>query len=396
MTTTNRCELSGLKIITSHWEDPMAIRKPAEVFPPGEFLRDELEERGWTQTDLAQIMNRSATVVNEIIVGRRGISPETARGLSAALGTTPELWMNLESAYQLSRLRDDDNDAIARRARLYSIAPVKDMIRRGWIEPSDNVAVLETRVLKFFDMSSADDEPDWPAHAARKATPYSQAPTPAQKAWLHRVAQLAGAVHTKAFSKHVVNDVVADLRLLMHQPQEVRRVPRLLSDAGIKFVIVEPLPSTKIDGACLWMDDQPVIALTLRFNRLDNFWFVLLHELAHVRQEIRSLDIELDATWGDLDEPDTERDASEFATENLVPQDQLDSFIARVRPLYSARRVEAFAQTMQVHPAIVVGQLQHRREIQFSSLRNKLVPVRDYITGAALTDGWGAALPADL
>lgn len=374
----------------------MALRKPAEVFPPGEFLRDELDERGWTQIDLAQVMNRSGTAVNEIISGKRRISPEMAKGLPAALGTTPELWLNLESAYQLSQLRDDDNDAIARRARLYSIAPIKEMVRRGWIAPSDNVAVLESRVRKFFAMANDDDEPDWPAHAARKATPYSQSPTPAQTAWLHRVAQLARAVQAKPYSTRSVDDAAANLRLLMHQPEEVRRVPRVLGDAGIKFVIVEPLSSSKIDGACLWVDGQPIIAMSLRFNRLDSFWFVLLHELAHVRQEVRSLDVELDATWDDSEMPEVERIANEYATALLLPQSQLDSFIARVRPLYSTRRVVAFAQTMQVHPAIVVGQLQFRREVPYSSLRNLLVPVRDHITSSALTDGWGAALPADL
>ena len=80
----------------------MPIRRPAEVFPPGEILRDELEERGWTQTDLDEILGRPTGTAHEIIAGKRGVSPETARGLAAALGTTPELWMNLEAASRLT------------------------------------------------------------------------------------------------------------------------------------------------------------------------------------------------------------------------------------------------------------------------------------------------------
>ena len=78
-------------------------RVPAEVFPPGEFLRDELEMRGWSQTEFAEILGRGPKVVNEIILAKRAITPATALELSAALGTSARFWLNLESAYQLSK-----------------------------------------------------------------------------------------------------------------------------------------------------------------------------------------------------------------------------------------------------------------------------------------------------
>ena len=74
---------------------------PAEVFPPGEFLRDELEERGWTQVELADILGKSIPLVNEIILGKREITPATAHALAAVLGTTAQYWLNLESVYRL-------------------------------------------------------------------------------------------------------------------------------------------------------------------------------------------------------------------------------------------------------------------------------------------------------
>jgi len=79
----------------------MEERIPAEVFPPGEFLADELETRGWTQSEFAGIIRRPAKLVNEIIAGRKTITPETAREFAAALGTSPQFWLNLENAYQL-------------------------------------------------------------------------------------------------------------------------------------------------------------------------------------------------------------------------------------------------------------------------------------------------------
>ncbi len=375
----------------------MAPRRPAEVFPPGEFLRDEIEERGWSQSDLAQIMGRPTGMIAQLVGGKRMITPETARDLAAAFDTTPEFWMNLESAYQLSRLKNDDSDTIAKRAKLFEKAPVKDMIRRGWIETSDNVDVMEQRICQFFAIPSIDDEPELPRHAARKSTDYSQPPTPAQRAWLFRAMQLARAVHAESFSQSNIDEAVNRLRLLAQSAPEIRHIPRILSEAGIRFVIVQPLPGIRIDGACFWLGPTaPVIAMSLRHDRLDNFWFVLLHEMAHVRQGIASLDNDLDTAGDDPERPQNEREADEFSSTTLLSPTRLANFIARIQPLYSQKRIEAFAQTTKLHPAIVIGQLQHRHEIAYSAFRKLLVPVRELITDAALTDGWGATLPTRL
>jgi HTH-type transcriptional regulator / antitoxin HigA len=372
----------------------MAMRRPAEVFPPGDFLREELEERGWTQTDLAEILDRPIRVVNEIIMGKRRISPDTAKGLAAALGTSPEFWLNLESAYQLWRVGTDNGDAISRRARLFSFGLLRDLLRRGWIERSDSLDVVEKRVTDFYEVPNLNEEPRFDGHAARKSTSYSTT-TLAQTAWLYRAKKLARAVPVGPYSKAALNDAIAKLRLLLPDAGAIRRVPQILSDAGIRFIVVEALPGTRIDGACFWLEDSPVIVLSMRFDRIDSFWHTLMHELGHLSSGDRfSLDTDLDAQRADDKRPESERLADRFAVEQLIPQGKLDSFISRVRPLYSAARIEAFAQTCGVHPGVVVGQLQHRREIPWANLRKMLVPVRAVIGETALIDGWGTALPA--
>ncbi len=136
--------------------------------------------------------------------------------------------------------------------------------------------------------------------------------------------------------------------------------------------------------------------MSLRYDRVDNFWFVLMHELGHLSMGVESFDTDLEKDIDNAERPEDERRADKFAVESLIPPMQLDSFIARIRPLYSTRRIEAFALTMKVHPAIVVGQLHHRGEVAWTSFRKTLVPIRGSITAAALTDGWGAVLPAQL
>lgn len=95
---------------------------PAEVFPPGEFIREELAARGKTQADLARVLGRPLQTVNQIINGRKAITPETALELAAAFGTSPELWMNLESSYRLAQARRRVDPEIARRAKEMAFA----------------------------------------------------------------------------------------------------------------------------------------------------------------------------------------------------------------------------------------------------------------------------------
>lgn len=370
-------------------------RRPAKTFPPGEFIKDEMEARCWTQTDLAEILGRPLRVVNEIIAGKRGISPETAQGLGDALGTSAQLWLNLDASYQLSRIQSSDS-SVAKRGAIYAKGPLKEMVRRQWIRASSDLDKQMEDVLDFFGLNSADDEPRFPAHAARKSKPM-EALTPAQTAWLFRAKQLAERLWVdNSYSKSRFDRAIDELRGLLLNPDDIRQVPRILKEAGVRFLVIEPLPRTNIDGACFWLDRKsPVVVVSLRFDRIDYFWYTLMHELAHVQNGDGIDDVSLDTNLVGqkasvlVTRPDAERKADECAADMLVSQDSLNDFIVRTRPLYSRVRIREFASSMKVHPGIIVGQLQHRNEIRYAHNRETLVKVRDIITKSALTDGWG-------
>jgi len=379
----------------------MRDRKLAEVFPPGEYIKEELEARGWVQDDLAEILGRPTRLINELIAGKRGITPETAKGLGEAFGTSAQLWMNLESLYRLSS-SVSEHKPIARRAALYAKAPVRAMVRRNWIVPSNNIDVLEKRVCDFFGLDNINEELQL-VHASRKSTAYAKS-TPIQWAWLYRAVHLAKAVDAKKFTQTKLDDALERLKATLPNPQDIRMIPKILSESGIKLIIIEPLPQSKIDGVTFWVNDSPVIALSLRYDRIDWFWHTLAHELAgHVKNgdgknSKAILDIDLIGQQNSADRPKYEIDADRNAVSFLVPQTELDNFIARVSPLYSKARIVGFADRIYVHPGIVVGQLQHssRNEIRYSQHRDMLVKVRDIITSTTLTDGWGHSLPTNI
>ena len=374
----------------------MTDRIPAEVFPPGGILREELEARGWTQSEFAEIIGRPTRVVNEIIAGKRGITPETAQEIAAALGTSPHFWLNLEASYKLSRSEPAPR-RIPRAAKLRSKFPVREMINRGWIEPSENHDVLESRVLKYFGLEDIDSDLSF-SHAARRNE--EDEISPIQLAWIFRVRQLARALDVATYSEQGLRSALGDLESLMVDPEEARHVPRILAGAGVRFLVVEPISRSKIEGVCFWINNSrsPVISLSMRFDRIDNFWFNLRHEVEHVLNgDGKSMPV-IDETQhleGSPDQSEEERLANEAAAEFCVPQSELDGFIGRLDPMYPTKRLIGFSRIVRRHPGIVVGQLQ-KKTGRWGLFRSFQAKMRHIVTDTTLTDGYGYSAPAEI
>jgi len=377
----------------------MKERIPVEGFLPGDLIKEELGVRGWTQDDLAEILGRTTSSVNEIITGKRGVTVDSARGLGEAFGTSAQLWLNMESAYRLS-LEKTRPGSISLKAALYGLAPIRAMMKRHWIESSTNIEVLEQRLREFFGTKDLSLIPEL-QYMTRKST---NELTTEQRAWLLRVKNLAKAIHAKQYSKTSLNVALKRLKVLLANEEDIRLVPRVLSDAGIRFLIVEPLPQSKIDGVCFWVNGSPVIALSLRYDRIDSFWYTLVHELGHIKNEDglsnNSMILDTDLFDEYNDGKPYEKAADNFAVNFLVPQRELDGFIARVQPLYSKSKITAFAKRIEVHPGIVLGQLHHRGRadggLDYSHSREMLVKIRYLIVPSTLTDGYGQLLPVNL
>ena len=370
------------------------MNKSEKVFPPGKYIKDELEKRGWTQTDVAFFLGRSSSVeINNLITGKKKITPEVAQELAAVFSSAPEYWLNLENKYRLTQIEDVD-ESINRKVRLFSTFPVKEILKRNWVENTEDIEELEKRLFDFLGIKSIDEQPHI-AHAAKKSTTYNET-TVNQAAWMIRAYNLAPAVMVAKFSEESLLEAFEKLRLILFNVEEIRHVPRILANAGIRFLIVETLSNSKIDGVTFWLDKKsPVIVLSMRFDRIDAFWQALLHELDHVKhlegQDMPIIDSNLigeGATKAE-DKPEFERRADSFAANFSIPSKELEKFITRIHPLYTRDKILGFSARIKVHPGIVVGQLQHEGKIPYSHFRDFLIKARNIITASALTDGWG-------
>jgi HTH-type transcriptional regulator / antitoxin HigA len=372
--------------MTDQGEGHMATATASWVLHPGVYIKEEMEERGWSQRDLAFILGCSEQVINPILNGKRGISPEMAKALGDAFDVPAEFFANLQQAHDLAQARTPDPSVAARRV-MQSAYPVREMIKRGWIEQSD-ATMLEIQLTRFFDV------PEF-AHAAKK-TPGDI--SPAQWAWLYRVRQIAKSISVPKYSEKALREALAqELPSLLIAPDDVRHVPRIMTNCGVKFVLVEKLPNAKIDGVCFWLDGVPVVGMSTQHDRIDNFWFVLRHECEHVLQEHARekeiIDVDLDATIVSIS--DEERIANTAAANFCAPTEKLDFWLTRKKPYYYERDVLAFSRTLERHPGIVIGQIRRKLE-RYDYLTRYLVKVRHFVVPVALADGWGQTVPISL
>ncbi|MFN8474771.1 MAG: HigA family addiction module antitoxin [Anaerolineae bacterium] len=350
--------------------------RAARVPAPGSIVQAELEERGWTQRDLAEIMGRPAQAINEIIRGNKRITPETAVELGKAFGTSAELWMNLETNYRLHLAQKQaPKDNIERKSRLYSLAPVAELIRRGWIEAGESLDDLEQEVCKFLGLSSLDD--DVKLSVAFRHTRDLGPETSALNAWVKRAEYLARQQHVAPFDRARLAASIPSLLAYAERAEDVAQVPSALSDLGIHMVFVPHLFKSYVDGAAFELDDgRPVIALSLRYDRIDSFWFTLTHELAHIVRGHSGVDV---FNQDDQDGDATEGEANELASNWLVDREEFEAFVAETKPYFSKTKVEAFAAHLHRHPGIIVGRLHHMGDLPYSHLRMLCEKVSPYL-----------------
>ena len=359
---------------------------------PGYYIREEMEAREWLQRDLAFILGVPEQSVNLILSGKRNLSPEMALALADAFDTDRDFFANLQQAYDLAHARQPD-PKVAMRGNMQSRYPVREMVRRGWIAGRQDTP-LEEQLMKFFGAPFADEIP-YLAHAAKRSRYEEREIPPVELAWLFRVRQVARALPSAPYSESALRAAVSELEKLLLAPEEARHVPAILASCGVRFVVVEKLPSANIDGVCLWLDHEaPVIGITTKRDTIDNFWFVVRHEIEHVLNGDGKDDEVIDVLDGERASAtsdaisEQERRANAAAADFCAPAKKLDLFIVRKNPYYYEKDVVAFARIHRRHTGLVVGQIQKRLN-RYDYLTRHLVKIRQFVLPNAIVDGWG-------
>lgn len=362
--------------------------RPFRPVSPGEILQDELDARGWTQIEFAEILGKPIQTVNEILSAKKSITAETALLIAQALGTSPEMWMRLEADYRIQKLSNEsEGDNFAKRkGQLYSIAPVREMKALGWIKCSRTrgrltpsmIDEIESRLCQFFEVEQLKDieTNSFSAHFRKSNTESSTAPS--IRAWLQKVRLEALQMPAKKFDQTQLKDKISDIvKLSATSGKILPKVRAFLHDLGVTLVSLKHLSKTRLDGAAFWIgEDRPVIGVTHRINRVDNFWFTLMHELAHLilhGSDKNAIFFDEDITGEKADS--MEKEANLQAQKWLIDEQAYRKWLETRGSHFTVGAVRRFAEELGIHPAIVVGRMQHEGLLPYTHMRNVLEKV---------------------
>jgi HTH-type transcriptional regulator/antitoxin HigA len=241
----------------------------------------------------------------------------------------------------------------------WSQLPYTEMIKRKWFEVPKGENSLEA--VKSYFLRAAG--PQFATALHRKKTRSGSVPNEySLLAWQARVLECARAqIEEGQIAQFVLNHSwLPELRALTRRDDGPKRAVGMLASHGIPLVVVEHLPESYLDGAAMLADSGPVVALTLRYDRLDNFWFVLFHELGHVFLHLfdgHRFDFFDEAEAGVSDS--VEDEADRFALDSLIPDDTWDQCLSRFA--LSEEAVQIDAGNLGIHPSVVAGRIRKER-----------------------------------
>jgi HTH-type transcriptional regulator/antitoxin HigA len=350
--------------------DTLQAFSPDWASPPGDTIADLLEERDWTQAQLAERLGYTTKHVSQLINGKAPVTEETALKLERVLGSNAAFWLNREAQYRAQLAKLEEQSLLRSWVAWLDELPVKELMHQGIIskcrlDDKHKPGVVKD-LLSFFGVASPED---WRKHyvgmqASFRQTRPDQCDVGAISAWLRQGEMVAEQLSSPRYNKAKFEKAVGEIRKLTVLAPEVfvPQMRQLCQDAGVVLVLVPSVPRARTSGVARWLNPhRALIQLSLYGKMNDKFWFTFFHEAAHILlHDNQKKDIFLDDFMsGETLVSQQEAEADQWAREFLIPA-QHD---AELPGLKSKDAVTTFAHKLGIHPAIVVGRLQYEGAI---------------------------------
>lgn len=346
--------------------DEAGAFRPDWASPPGDTVADLLDERHWTQQQLADRLGYSLKHVNQLIKGKVPLTEDAAIRLHSVLGASVGFWLTREAQYRERLAALEEAERHSAMLPWLDRLPLKDMMAAGALRKrridASSKPGLVAEALAFFGVASPEQ---WHSQygcmpVAFRRTRETQADMGAISAWLRMGERIAERLDGPRYDEAVFRQVLVQIRGLTRQPPDDlgRQLQVALQAAGVAFVVVPALPRAHVSGVARWLQPhRPLIQLSLYGKLNDRYWFSLFHEAGHILLhggQKKSVFLE-DPRATDAGSPE-EAQADAWARDFLVPPEH-----AALLPSLPHTRaaVQAYAERVGVHPGIVVGRLQH-------------------------------------
>lgn len=343
-------EAERLDLLTLLIEKYESEKFPIELPDPLGAIKFRMDEQELRQRDLIPFIG-SKSKVSEVLAGRRPLTLPMIRALYEGLGIPAEVLL------QEPQLEDEHQEKVD-----WERFPLKEMVKRGWLKATARELRGDARslVVRFFEPLGGIESVLVFCRRTLVERSGKSMDKHALWAWTARVLIRAKSMELSSYSARTVDkefiEQVAHLSLSEKGPIEAQKY---LAEHGIALIVEPHLPRTHLDGAAMLSSDgRPIIGLTIRHDRIDNFWFNLTHELVHIWKHLKSSD---EAFVDDLDsgpgKDPREREADRLAGEILIPRriwKRSDAYRQR-----TPDAIQELALQLRIHPAIIAGRIRH-------------------------------------
>ncbi|HYX14246.1 MAG TPA: HigA family addiction module antitoxin [Nostoc sp.] len=337
---------------------------PDWVSSPGDAIADLLEERDWTQAQLAERLGYTTKHISQLINGKAPINEETALKLERVMGSTAAFWLRYEAQYRAALAKKEEENRLKEWTPWLDHLPVKELMNQGVIPKcrliAKNKPDLVKKLLQFFGVASPEDWQNYYAgmEVAFRRTREEQSDVGAISTWLRLGEIRAEQLDCPKYSKPKFEKAVRQIRTLTVLPPEEFKpqMQKLCWEAGVVLVLIPSIKKAHVSGVARWLNPhKALIQLSLYGKTNDRFWFNFFHEAAHILLHEKD-NIFLDE-WnsGESLKSEQERQADQWSREFLIPPEYEGELVK----LKSETDVIDFAERISINPAIVVGRLQH-------------------------------------
>ena len=351
--------------------------QPDWISPPGSTISDLMEERDWNQIELAKRLGFTPKHLNQLIKGKASLTEDAAFRLERVLGSTAKFWLNREAMYRERLARQEAQQRYEKWIDWLDVLPLSwlkkvDVIPDRRITESRKPELVET-LLRFFSVASPDE---WAVRyenlqASFRRGRKSNSDIGAITSWLRMGEIEAEKIVAPKYSKAKFEKVLNEIReLTVLSPHEFDpKLRALCREAGVKLVLVPAVPRANVSGVARWLNPHsPLIQLSLYGRTNDKFWFAFFHEAAHVllhadnKQNIFLDNLNHDSSNNSLQE----QEANHWTAEKLIPQSDIGDLLK----IQTSDEIERFARSINIHPGIVIGRLQHEGVLGYATRHN--------------------------
>jgi HTH-type transcriptional regulator/antitoxin HigA len=335
-----------------------------------------MELREWTQEDLSDILGITPKHLNKILQDKQPITLEMAKGLERVFGSSAQYWINLDAGYRLwlaeEKATENTQDEVNIKKIIFERMPISDMLKKGWLKQFRDVNDMEAQVLKFWSWSSLDfsrlDREYLPFLARRSDAYNNQFRASYAITWYQMARNIAKKRVEKAYKRSELKTLYDRIHTFTRKKDGINQFIDELYRVGVIFFVLPHLQKTYLDGASFLIKTNPVVVYTARYKRIDNFWFTVAHEIAHVLKHLskRKLPFVLDNFSNPVSDS-IEAEANEMAAGKLRHPEILDYLNPYLNYL-TASKIKECAKDLDLHPSIIIGKLAHDELLSYRNV----------------------------